>query len=500
MIKKIAMLLICLLPLPLYSSWFGGGGNNPRVQVDINLPKPTAEGIENFVNTALPAIGKAVKENIGGKGFQSGAKEIGTNLGQALSSGGQSFTENIQFGAGKIGANLGGAYASGAKEFAPGLNAGLSEISNVFKDNINDFAANAIFNNLIKYGYISAAITFATTALYYGIPFAYRMLERWMIKPKLVIDSSKKSWYQYLFGKKVANLPMIFAPSLEKRLNEIVQTTKTIQKKIKEGKTNVGYRNLMLYGAPGTGKTLFATELAKRCGLEYVFMSGSSFSKFKGGEGIEALDELFAWAKRSSGLMIFIDEAESFLSKRENMDPQSQAYLLLNNFLNYTGKRSNKFMLVFATNHKDVLDSAMYRRIDDLVEFPLPGKEERIRILDTYKDIILMDKTQNDATFVQSVEKELTKPIIEKIAEVTQGLSGSELEAIINSLKTSADIADPAIITKNLINATVAQAMEKHLAFTKGIPASQIAPILVFDDAEKIIAPVLASERIAIAG
>ncbi len=331
--------------------------------------------------------------------------------------------------------------------------------------NINRFVNNGILNNVTKLQgiLITSAIIFFTAQ--YGIPMALRMIERQLMRPKLIISSSKKGFFSSIFGSKEAQNPMIFSPDVDKRLENIVQVTKTIHTKIKSGATNVKYRNLMLYGAPGTGKTLFATELAKRSGLEYVSMSGSSFSKFKDGEGIEALDQLFAWANKTQGLLIFIDEAESFLSMRENMDPQSKGYQILNNFLNYTGTRSNKFMLVFATNHKDALDSAMHRRIDDLIELPLPQQAERVKILNLYKDIILMDKKQNDAAFIQSVQKILTPTTIEQIAQKTNGLSAGELEGIINTLKTDADTLNPCAITNELIDTVVTQAVEKHQAF-----------------------------------
>lgn len=331
--------------------------------------------------------------------------------------------------------------------------------------NMNRFVNKGLLNNFAKFQgvLISCAIIYWTAQ--YGIPMAMRMIERQMMKPKLIIASSKKSWYQSMFGAQPKATPMIFSPELHNRLKDIVQVTQTIHKKIKSGKTNSKYRNLMLYGPPGTGKTMFAMELAKLSGLEYVSMSGSSFSKFKDGEGIEALDELFAWANKTNGLLIFIDEAEAFLSMRENMDPQSKGYQILNNFLNYTGTRSNKFMIVFATNHKDSLDSAMHRRIDDLIEIPLPGKTERIQILNLYKDTILMDKEQNEKTFVESAEKILTPTKIEQIADRTNGLSGAELEGIINNIKTNADITEPALITESLIDTVVTQAMNKHAAF-----------------------------------
>jgi len=352
-----------------------------------------------------------------------------------------------------------GIYAQ--QDFAEGSEAskGLESISNCLNRTISPLI-------------IKSSIIFVVTAagyftVKYGIPVVAKMIERALMRPKLIIASSQKSYWELLFGKpKVKEVPMIFSPNLENRLNDIIKVTSMIHKKIKEGKTNVLYRNLMLYGPPGTGKTLFATELAKRCGLEYVFMSGSSFSKFKDGEGIEALDELFVWANKSNGLLIFIDEAETFLLSRDKMDPQSKAYLLLNNFLNYTGTRSNRFMFVFATNHKDALDSAMYRRIDDLVEMPLPEKTERIRILNLYKNTILMDTKQNGAEFAQSVEKILTPELIEAIADRTKGLSGSELEGIINNIKTSADILTPSVVTKKLVDTVVQQAIDKYKAFT----------------------------------
>ena len=347
------------------------------------------------------------------------------------------------------------------------IDKGINSSLNMAIRNTDKAVNHLLIKNMAKTGAVTIGILTTMCILYYGTPAVVRAVERIWTRPKLIISSSKKTLWQKIFGTKIQETPMIFSPDLEKRLNNIVEITSNIQKKINSGSTNVKYRNLMLYGAPGTGKTLFATELAKRSGMEYVCMSGSSFSKFKDGEGIEALDELFAWAQKSKGLLIFIDEAETFLSKRENMDPQSKGYQLLNNFLNYTGTRSDKFMLVFATNHKDALDSAMYRRIDDLIEIPLPGIAERIRLLNLYKNIILLDEQHNESAFIASVKNILTAKKIEEIAEQTVGLSGGEIEGIINTIKTDADICNPAILSNELVNTAVKHAVEKHQAFNK---------------------------------
>jgi len=377
--------------------------------------------------------------------------------------------------------------SSSMKVGAANLSEGLQDISKkdgeldkaftswrgLVEEHVNGLADDLGHRNLIKGGGIALCIVGGYFALKYGIPLAYKMIERRLTRPKLIIESSKKSLVQRfksLFTSVKQSLEMVFSPALKEQLSNIVKVTRVINSKIKQGFTNIKYRNLMLYGPPGTGKTMFAKELAKRCGLEYVFMSGSSFSKFKDGEGIEALDELFAWAKRSKGLLIFIDEAETFLSKRENMDPQSKAYQLLNNFLNYTGDRSSQFMIVFATNHKDALDSAMYRRIDDLIEMPLPSKEQRVGTLKLYINKILMDVKQNGKVFVDSVVQYFDGQMIDDIAQKTKGLSYGDLEGIINTIKTDSDILDPSVVSVALINTVVERAVKKHQAFTQGQP------------------------------
>lgn len=371
-------------------------------------------------------------------------------------------------------------------EFAGSLNKALKNLTDRFSTNVKDtigadskfaqeiksakdYLDTFILGSMVKTGIVAVGIT----AALYSVPFAVRTVERKMTRPKLIIESSQLTAMEklqslFITAKKKPMEPMVYSPSLKKYLDDIVKVTTSINSKIKAGKTNVKYRNLLLYGPPGTGKTMFAKELAKQSGLEYACMSGSSFSKFKDGEGIEALDELFQWAQESNGLIIFIDEADTFLSKRDNMDPQSKAYQLLNNFLNYTGQRSDKFMLVFATNHQHVLDSAMYRRIDDAIEMPLPSKMQRIDALILYKNKILMDLQQNGKLFVDSVEKHLNKKTIDAIAEQTKGLSYGDLEGIINTLKTDSDILQKPVLNEEVIKIVVDRFVKKHQNFTDG--------------------------------
>ena len=343
------------------------------------------------------------------------------------------------------------------------------DLANQFNGVAKDFISEGLYNNYKKSMIVTGLVVGGMITTWYGSKVLWNYIDRTLKRPRLIIKSSRVGIMQQiknLFSKKAKEAEMIFVPEIEAQLNNISKVTQNINKKIRAGQKNVKYRNLLLWGAPGTGKTMFAEKLARTSGMEFVQMSGSSFSKFKKGEGIIAMDELFAWAKRSKkGLMIFIDEAESFLSERTNSKATDESYQILNNFLNYTGTRSDKFMLVFATNHPKSLDSAMERRIDDAIEMKLPGVPERSKALALYRDKVLLDEKQNSKPFVTSVKAILDDAKILNIAEKIDGFSYGDIEGIINTIKTDADATDDGLITYPLVDGVVAQYIKKHDQF-----------------------------------
>lgn len=140
-----------------------------------------------------------------------------------------------------------------------------------------------------------------------------------------------------------------------------------------------------LPGPPGTGKTMAAKRLARTSGLDYAIMSGGDVAPL-GGKAVTQLHELFNWAERSNrGLLLFIDEADAFLGKRgEGMSEGMRG--ALNALLFRTGDQSRDFAVVLATNRPGDLDAAVLDRMDEALEFPLPGAGERLDILRLYLD------------------------------------------------------------------------------------------------------------------
>lgn len=356
--------------------------------------------------------------------------------------------------------------ADSFRRFTGGAGEGFVDVSNRLGQS---FVQN--YKWYLQWSLISAL---ASAAIWVGSRFVWNLIERHLKKPRVIINSSQKGIWQRLknWWSPPIEPTMIFQKDLEGRLNNLVESTKIINKKIKKNKkVNVKYRNVLLYGKPGTGKTMFARKLARLSGLEFVEVTGSSF--FQENAGISAIDELFAWARKSKkGLCIFIDEADSLLSKRDYMKADSETYRIVNHFLNYLGERSNRFMVIMATNYPQ-LDKAMERRIDDAIEMPLPGVVERERALCLYRDEILLDKNQNSKAFINSVKKYLSDAVIKSIAQQADGFSYGDLHGIMNMIKTDADATVEGLVVKEIIEHTVSRYVIKKQIFTvvQAIPA-----------------------------
>ncbi len=196
---------------------------------------------------------------------------------------------------------------------------------------------------------------------------------------------------------------MVLEPSLEHKLRDVALATKNT-------KLNRGlFRNLLFHGPPGTGKTMFAKKLAMHSGMDYAVLTGGDVAPM-GRDGVTAMHKVFDWAETSGkGLILFVDEADAFLRKRSSERISEDLRSTLNAFLYRTGEQSGKFMLVLASNtpgwERDIgspsrsdfapppghffmlfvfseqLDWAINDRLDEMVEFPLPGDDERERLV-----------------------------------------------------------------------------------------------------------------------
>ena len=236
--------------------------------------------------------------------------------------------------------------------------------------------------SLLAVGYFSAKRVTGVAASY---------VQARLGKPSLVRDTSRTPLFEVmkhpvnsvkkrLMEKQEPLKGIILSPQLESNLMDVALATKNT-------KLNKGmYRNLLFHGPPGTGKTLFAKRLAMHSDMDYAVMTGGDVAPM-GRDGVTAVHKLFDWASTSrKGLILFVDEADAFLRKRSSETISEDMRSTLNAFLYRTGDQSDKFMLVLASNTPEQLDWAINDRLDEVVEFALPGPEERERLVRLYFD------------------------------------------------------------------------------------------------------------------
>lgn len=231
---------------------------------------------------------------------------------------------------------------------------------------------------------------------------AARYIESRIGKPSLVQETSRFALLDAIrhpitYAKNLKSNPMdalqgvVLEPKLEERLRDIAIATKNTRH-------NKGmYRNILMYGPPGTGKTLFAKKLAQHSGMDYAIMTGGDVAPM-GKEGVTAIHKVFDWANASrKGLLLFVDEADAFLGKRSSEKISEDLRSALNAFLYRTSEQNPKFMLVLASNTPGQFDFAINDRMDKMVEFILPGLEERERLLRLYFDKFVLKPASEGA-------------------------------------------------------------------------------------------------------
>lgn len=204
-------------------------------------------------------------------------------------------------------------------------------------------------------------------------------------------------------------------------------------------------KGVLLYGAPGTGKTLLAKAVAGEAGVPFYTISGSDFVEMYVGVGASRVRDLFEQAKNNSPCIIFIDEIDAVGRQRgagmggghdEREQTLNQLLVEMDGF-----DATTNVILIAATNRPDVLDPALLRpgRFDRQVQVEAPDMKGRQHILQ-----------------VHARNKPLAPNVdLAMVAKRTPGFSGADLANVLNEAALLTARSSKTVIDMEIIDEAI---------------------------------------------
>lgn len=205
---------------------------------------------------------------------------------------------------------------------------------------------------------------------------------------------------------------VILSKSNEDKLKSFILSYKNADKLNSLG---IGVSNtLLLYGPPGCGKTKCAYLIARELNLPLVVARLDSLISSYLGTTAKNIRTLFEYAQKMP-CVLFLDEFDAIAKARDDSNELGELKRVVNSLLQNVDSMSSDSLLLAATNHENLLDSAVWRRFDYKLEVELPDSEAIEEMIDLFAT-----KT------IELSQKEKTE-----LSTIFKGVSGASIEEII---------------------------------------------------------------------
>jgi SpoVK/Ycf46/Vps4 family AAA+-type ATPase len=204
---------------------------------------------------------------------------------------------------------------------------------------------------------------------------------------------------------------------------------------------NLSYKKkILLCGNPGTGKTFSVQTISSLLRIPLVYVRFDAIISSYLGETAGNLRKVFDFIENEIWIVLF-DEFDIIGKNRDDNHEHGEIKRVVNNFLQMLDNFKGESILFAATNHQNMLDSAIWRRFDAVIAYELPDKTISKQLFESYLRPIKRDKNIN----------------LDSVVEATQGLSPADIKMVVIEAMKTTILSNQNSLTANNLEMAVEQ-------------------------------------------
>jgi SpoVK/Ycf46/Vps4 family AAA+-type ATPase len=285
------------------------------------------------------------------------------------------------------------------------------------------------------------------------------------------VDQETRMSIVDVFNPALGEFNVILPEMIEKNVDDFINVIKH-RDKIKEMGL-VAQSTLLLYGAPGVGKTTIAKYISWKTGLPLVTARLDAVISSLLGNTSKNIRKIFEYAD-SKPCILFLDEFDAIAKARDDQHEMGELKRVINSLLQNIDMYTQNNVMIAATNHPELLDKAIWRRFNNVIEVGQPNMEGVSKLIEMY-----LGKFGDD---LHSDKKKY-----ERVIHLFTKKSPSDIRNIINNAITKSVVsnknavtAEDLLIENYLFDTRGKFSSEELIKYLNdnGVPKLQIAEIL----------------------